>query len=492
MIRRLGLHLSDVHIAVGGIVVLAVVFSPLPLWAKIVASLVVVAIAAVRFDRWPVSEWVARAIASRRQPQLPATSEADLGAIAFPGEDVAVRWEGDELVGLVAVVARPLTPTVVVAGEALHDDVIDTRLVQESLQRSGIEVTADIVSAGWRVSSSAPAAVSGWGEELLGADPAPGFRRSWIEVRVDPTKVWRDCRWRGEGLSGVAAAVVSVATRLADDLAEAGVDARPAASFALFDELTQHNEDIVAQQWSGLRLKAAYTTVFTAPGPNDWWSARAVRTVTRTRVRVGQVPQSVVALTTLRPIERDPDGWTRLRGVQMQALRGDVDVAGSHQLLPVGSAGVLVGRTALDGAPVYVPFDAADSSMLISDTELALRMAVRACAAGAQMCLPQDMAPAAAALGVLAGPKPHYRWPGSGATTWLSRSRDGHEITLRPLMIELPVGPMPLRSVDAREDAVIGVRLASRDGHSGRGERDGSKLAAGYGRRGNVIERSSR
>lgn len=492
MIRRLGLHLSDVHIAVGGIAVLAAIFSPLPLWAKIVVSLVIVAVAVVRFDQWPVSEWVARAIASRRPPQLPATSEADLGAIAFPGEDVAVRWEGDELVGLVAVVARPLTPTVVVVGEALHDDVIDTRAVQDSLRRSGIDATADIVSAGWRVSSSAPAAVSGWGEELLGADPAPGFRRSWIEVRVDPTRVWQDCRWHGAGLSGVAAAVVSVATRLADDLAQAGVDARPAASFELFDELTQHNEEIVSQAWSGLRLKAAYTTVFTAPGPNDWWSARAVRTVTRTRVRVGQVPQSVVALTTLRPIERDPDGWTRLRGVQLQALRGDVDVPGSHQSLPVGSAGVLVGRTALDGAPVYVPFDAADSALLISDTELALRMAVRACAAGAQMCLPQDMAPAAAALGVLAGPKGHYRWPGGGVTTWLSPHPDAQEITLRPLMIELPRGPMPLRPVDAREDAVIGVRLASREGHSGRDERGGAKLAAGYGRRSKVIEGRSR
>lgn len=512
MIRRFGVQLSEVHIAIGGLLILAVVFSPLPLWAKIVLSLLIAAVCLVKFDGWLPSYWLGRVIATRRTPQEPVPSEAELGAIAFPGEDVATRWEGDELVALVAVTAALASPTVVVAGQALHKDVIDTRLVQESLRRSGLGpdgVCADIVSAGWRVSPTAPAPIFGWGQELLGADPAPGLRRSWIEVRVNPQQVLARTRWRGEGLEAVCNAAVSAATRIADDQAAAGVDARPAASFELLDELTGRGEQVVEQQWSALRLEAGYTTVFAAPGgPDVWWSQRAVRTVTRTRVRVGEDPQSVVALTTLRPIERDPAGWTRLRGVQLPALRGQVPVAGEHHRLPVGSAGVLVGRTALDGAAVYVPFDAAEMSLLINNEDLALRMAVRACAAGAQLHLPQTMATVAAALGVPAGPQPHYRWPGSGVNTWLT-PRAEVEITLSPLSIVLPFAPhqkpkakdeekakkpptLPLQAVNAREEAVIGIRLSARSPQVAAVEDEGQQMAGNHGKWNQVIERRTR
>lgn len=496
MIRRFGVQLSEVHITVGALLILAVVFSPLPLWAKIVVSLLVAAISLVSFDGWLASYWLRRAVATRIKPRVPAPSETELGAIAFPGEDVAVRWDDDELVALVAVTAATASPTVVVNGQALHNDVIDTRLVQESLRRSdlGTEgVCADVVSAGWRVSPTAPAPIFGWGQELLGADPAPALRRSWIEVRVIPHLVLAHTRWRGQGIQAVANGLVSAATRIADEQARVGVDARPAVSFSQFDELTGRNEQIVAQQWSALQLAAGYTTVFAAPGgPDVWWSQRAIRTVTRTRVRVDQDPQSVVALTTLQPIERDPAGWTRLRGVQLPALRAQVPVAGEHHLLPVGSAGVLVGRSALDGAAVYVPFDAAEMSLLINNEDLALRMAVRACAAGAQLHLPQSMAAVAAALGVPAGPKPHYRWPGSGMNTWLTARTGGVEITLSPMMIALPSAPMPLQSVNAREESVIGIRLAPRSPQIVAVENDGQQLAGSYGKWNKAIERRTR
>lgn len=496
MIRRFGVKLSEIHITIGGLLVLAVVFSPLPLWAKIVVAVIIAAVCLVSFDGWLASYWLARAVANRRAPKDAAPSETELGSIAYPGEDVAVRWDDDELVALVAVTAAPAAPTVVVGGQALHNDVIDTRVVQESLRRSrlGTEgVCADVVAAGWRVCPTAPAPIYGWGQELLGADPAPALRRSWIEVRVKPQVVLARTRWRGKGIRGVANGLVSAASRIADDQARVGVDARPAATFAQFDELTGRNEQIVAQQWSALRLETGYTTVFAAPGgPDVWWSQRALRTVTRTRVRVGQDPQSIVALTTLQPIERDPAGWNRLRGVQLPALRGQVEVPGEHLRLPVGSAGVLVGRTALDGAAAYVPFDAAELTLLINDEDLALRMAVRACAAGAQLHLPQDMAAVAAALGVPAGLQPHYKWPGTGVNTWLTTRTGGMAITLSPLTITLPSGPMYLQSVNAREEAVIGIRLSSRSPQIVADENDGQQLAGSYGKWNKAIERRTR
>lgn len=497
VIRRFGLHLSEAHLAIGAIAVLAVVFSPLQVWAKVLLALPIALLSLVSFDGWLFTGWIGRALGIRRPTREQAPSETDRGSIAFPGEDVAVRWDGPDLVGLVAVHARPLGATVVVNGQALHDDVVDTRVVEESLRRSGIDAIADIVSPGYRVAPSAPGPVYGWGEELLGADPAPALRRMFIEIRVDPTEVYRQTRWRGEGLKAVANAVVSVATRVADDLSAVGVDARPAATFDLYDQLTGRGEVITEQQWSALRLKTGYTTMFYTPGgPDVWWSVRALRTVTRTRVRVGHLPSTVVALTTHRPIERDPNGWTRLRGIQLEALRRHSDVPGEHLRLPVGSAGVLVGRTALDGSAMYVSFDTAEASLQINDAqplsqELALRIAVRASAAGAQLCLPNDMGAVAAALRAPTGQQPHYRWPGAHAATWLGTHRSGPQVTLSPLMIELPTGQYALQPVNAREEAVIGVRIPAPGEHIAQDEKGGSQLAGGYGKWSKAIERSN-
>ncbi|OHV03527.1 type VII secretion protein EccE [Mycobacterium talmoniae] len=443
-----------------GLVVVAVAVMGLPVWVKVGVGIPVVLLAVVTVNDRLASEWVALTMKNRRDGRLPQVSAAELGSVALPGEDVAVRWEGEDLVALIALHPQPFTPTIVVAGKALHDDVVDSAVVEDLLACWGPEFTADIVSAGWRVARSAPLAVYGQCEQQLGADPCPGFRRSWVVVRVCPARLPVSVTgWRGGGVVGAANALVAAATRVAEGLSKQGVDARLARSFARFDELA--GVEVVSRQWSTLRGSSSYTTVYSAPGgPDQWWSVRADRTVTRLRVAPGCVPRSVVALTTVRRMDRDPKGWIRLRGNQLEALSGSTPVADRHHRVPVGSAGILVGRAPADQSPVYVAFDAGECGLSCGDSGMFVQLVVRAAAAGAAVCLPPGFEAVAAGVGTTVDTRACIVWPGAGVRTWLVTARAPQIIAVSPAMVVLPRGRIPIEAVHGREDAVLGVRAA--------------------------------
>lgn len=462
MKHRFGLQSSESapHWAVAGLVILAVFHTGWPLWLKLILAVVVCALAVVTFDDRLASRWLALAVGNRRRPEVPHVSEAEVGSVLLPGEDVGVRWEGDDLVALVALNPWAWTPTTVVNGHAITDDTIDTALVEKVLAEAGFDVVADVISAGWRVARTAPMSVHGWYEQSIGLDPAPAFRRSWVLLRVDPKRVWPVSRWRGtDGIAACASALTAAATRMAETLSREGVDARVASSYALFDELTGIAEPIVAQQWSSVRRRSSFTTVFSVPGgPDKWWSIRADRTVTRTRVVVGQPPRSTVALTTVRPIERDPVGWIRLRGTQVRALSGDTPVIDEHRRLPIGSAGLLVGNSA-EGGSVYVPFDGAECGLQYSDPATLVHVAVAAAAAGATVSLPRGYEAVAAGVGGTVSDQACVQWPGQGARTWLVRHQVKQVISLQPRMIALDRSRISLQPLPSRAETAIGIRI---------------------------------
>ncbi|TEA09131.1 ESX-1 secretion system protein EccE1 [Mycobacteroides salmoniphilum] len=466
--------------AIAAVVVQTVMITNWPLWVKIALSLIVAVLAVVAIDQRLASRWLKLAVRNRRPAQMPTIAGEQVGCIALPGEDVALRWEGDELVALIALHPNPFTPTIVVGGRTIHDDCVDSALVEKLLARSGPEFSADIVSAGWRVARSAASAVSGQYEQMIGTDPCPAFRRSWILVRVDPVALPMSTTfWRGGGLRGAANALVSAATRLAMGLSGAGVDARLAPNFKSYIELT--GVGAVQRSWTTLRQPGSCTTVFSAPGgPDSWWSERADRTVARLRVQTGQAPRSVVALTTSRPIERDPDGWIRLRGTQFEALRGFTPVRDVHHEIPVGSAGILVGQTvpsaaAPTPAPVYVPFDGAEAALDVSDPALLLQFAFRAAAAGAGVCLPRGYEAQAAALNAPVDGYAVVHWPDPVGRTWLAGRTDVKQsVLLSVRRIVLPRGrgaavddeklSFAIQPINGAEDAVLGLRSPVQSG----------------------------
>ncbi|WP_235734306.1 type VII secretion protein EccE, partial [Mycolicibacterium austroafricanum] len=243
------------------------------LWLGITLGVLIGLASVVTIRGRRLTGWVAALFAWRRRHRQPppTPSEPAVGATVIPGDHVALRWQDDYLVSVIELVPRPFTPTVIVNGEAFTDDVVETRLVEDLLTAYCPDLEADIVSAGYRVGKTAPAALVALYEQVVGPYPAPASRRTWIVLRADPDKTRKSALRRNEGVAGLAQYLVSSTTRIADHLASKGVDARPARSFDDFDRATEISFE--RETWSMVKGRSTFTAAYHAPGgPDVWWS----------------------------------------------------------------------------------------------------------------------------------------------------------------------------------------------------------------------------
>ncbi len=420
-------------------------------WGGIALTAVGAVVAFVTFFGRRITGWVATVYAWLRRHRKPpdTPSEPVVGAIVKPGDHVAVRWRREHLIAVIELRPRPFTPTVVVDGKAHTDDVLDTRLLEELLAVHCPDLEADVVSAGYRVGKTATADVVNLYQQVIGADPAPANRRTWIMLRADPEHTQKSALRRDTGVAGLARYLVASATRIADNLASSGVDAVCGRSFDDYDHATDIG--FVREKWSMIKGRDAYTAAYTAPGgPDLWWSARADHTITRVRIAPGMPPQTTVLLTTVgKP--KTPRGFSRLFGGQRPALQGQNLVANRHCQLPIGSAGVLVGETA-SRYPVYMPFDDVDVSINLGDAQTFTQFAVRAAAAGAIVTVGAHFERFAGLIGAHVGPVAKVAWP--NATTYLGPHPGVDRVILRHNVIGTPRHRgLPIRRVSPPEES---------------------------------------
>ncbi|SEH56710.1 type VII secretion protein EccE [Mycolicibacterium rutilum] len=412
----------------------------------LIALAVVVTVRGRRFTGWVAAVFAWR----RRHRNVPdRPSEPAVGATVMPGDHVAVRWHDDHLVAGIELVPRPFTPTVIVNGEAFTDDVVDTRLVENLIAAHCPDLEADVVSAGYRVGKTAPATLVSLYEQVIGPYPAPANRRTWIVLRADPETTRRSSLRRESGVAGLARYLVASATRIADQLASNGIDARPLRSFDDLDRATEISFE--RETWSAIKGRSTFTAAYSAPGgPDVWWSARADHTITRVRIRPGTAPTSTVLLTTLAN-PTTPRGFSCLFGGQRAALHGISPVTDRHYELPIGSAGVLVGETA-DRYPVYLPFDDVDVSINLGDARLFTQFIVRSAAAGAVITLLPQFSEFAAYVNARIGQVAKVAWP--NATTYLGPHPGIGRVVLRHNLIDTPRHKqLPIRLINPREES---------------------------------------
>ncbi|MBW0012707.1 MAG: type VII secretion protein EccE [Mycobacterium sp.] len=420
-------------------------------WAGPTVVAVALVVALVSFRGRRLTGWIAAVCAwlvrHRRPPEPP--SEPDVGATVQPGDHVAVRWQGKLLVALIELIPRPFTPTVIVDGRAHTDDTVDTRLLERLLSVHCPDLEADIVSAGYRVAKTAPAEVLSLYQQVIGRDPAPACRRTWIVMRADPRRARKSALRRDGGVTGLALYLVASTTRVADGLAGNGVDAVCCRSFDDFDHATEIS--FKRERWSAIRGAENFTTAYTAPGgPDVWWSEPADHTITRVRVVPGMAPQSTVLLTTKDKPKRPP-GFSRVSGAQRAALEGQTLVPDRHCQLPIGSAGVLVGETT-SHYPVYLPFDDVDASINLGDARTFVQFVIRATAAGGIVTLAPPFREFASLIGANVGPDTHVAWPNT--TTFIGRHPGVERVTLRHNAIGTPRHrQLPIRPISQPEES---------------------------------------
>ncbi|MGE2691883.1 type VII secretion protein EccE [Mycolicibacterium pulveris] len=429
-----------------------VVFAQLDLlWLGITLAVLIALAAVVTIRGRRITGWVAAVFAWRRRhrnvPERP--SEPAVGATVMPGDHVAVRWQDERLTSAIELVPRPFTPTVIVNGEAYTDDVIDTMLVERLLAAHCPDLEADVVSAGYRVGKTAPTALVSLYEQVVGPYPAPANRRTWIVLRADPEHTRKSSQRREAGVAGLARYLVSSATRIADQLASNGIDARVVRSFDAYDHATEISFE--RETWSAIKGRSTFTAAYSAPGgPDVWWSARADHTITRVRVRPGAAPTTTVLLTTLAN-PTTPRGFSCLFGGQRAAFHGISPVTDRHYELPIGSAGVLVGETA-DRYPVYMPFDDVDVSINLGDARLFTQFIVRSAAAGAVVTLLPQFGEFAGFVNGRIGEVAKVAWP--NATTYLGPHAGVGRVVLRDTFIGTPRHrQLPIRLINPREES---------------------------------------
>jgi type VII secretion protein EccE len=455
-----GLRLTTGHAIWAAVLMpacIALFLPPRQLWVGITLAAVIALAAVLTIRGRRLTGWVAAVFSWRRRhrnvPDLP--SEPAVGATVLPGDHVAVRWQDDYLVSAIELVARPFTPTVIVGGQAFTDDVLDTRLVEQLVAAHCPDLEADVVSAGYRVGKTAPASLVALYEQVIGPYPAPANRRTWIVLRADPELTRKSSQRRESGVAGLARYLVASATRIADQLASNGIDARPIRSFDDFDHATEISFE--RETWSAIKGRSTFTAAYSAAGgPDVWWSARADHTITRVRIRPGVAPTTTVLLTTLAN-PATPRGFSCLFGGQRAALQGISPVTDRHYELPIGSAGVLVGETA-DRYPVYMPFDDVDVSINLGDARLFTQFVVRSAAAGAVVTLGPQFHEFAGFVNGRIGQVAKVAWP--NATTYLGPHPGIGRVVLRNNFIDTPRHrQLPIRLINPREESRFQMAL---------------------------------
>ena len=421
------------------------------LWLGVMLSVLIAIFSVLTIRGRRLTGWI-RAVFSwrRRHRHSPdAASEPAVGSTVMPGDHVAVRWQGDYLLSVIELVPRPFTPSVIVNGNAITDDVVSTKLVEELLEAHCPDLEADIVSSGHRVGRTAPASLVALYEQVLGPYPAPANRRTWIVLRASPEQTQRSAHRRDSGVAGMARYLVASTTRIADQLSSNGIDARCGRSFDDYDKATEISFE--RETWSVIKGRSTFTAAYSASGgPDMWWSARADHTTTRVRVIPGMAPTSTVLLTTLAN-PTTPRGFSCLFGGQRAALQGISPVTDRHYELPIGSAGVLIGETA-DRYPVYMPFDNVDVTINLGDARLFTQFVIRSAAAGAVITLSPQFREFATLINGRVGRVPRVAWP--NATTYLGPHQGVGRVILRHNFIDTPRHrQLPINLINPREES---------------------------------------
>lgn len=201
-----------------------------PGWQGAVAGLVVALLLVAPIARGTTAP---RALALRGRFQrnrrrrtgksAPASLPAEPFDVPTPdGQQIGFRWNGATLLSLLKIDENPRALTVLEPGVTVSGEMVPVQALLDCLRQFDITLESiDIISQGAR--SAGHTDVAAVYDSVLGPLPAIAQRSVWIAVRFNPSRCAEAVRRRGGDRDGILRAATTATRRVANRLAEAGL-----------------------------------------------------------------------------------------------------------------------------------------------------------------------------------------------------------------------------------------------------------------------------
>lgn len=141
------------------------------------------------------------------------------------GLQIGFRWNGTTLLSLLKIDENPRALTVLEPGVTVSGEMVPVQALLDCLRQFDITLESiDIISQGAR--SAGHTDVAAVYDSVLGPLPAIAQRTVWIAVRFNPSRCAEAVRRRGGDRDGILRAATTATRRVANRLAEAGLQAQ--------------------------------------------------------------------------------------------------------------------------------------------------------------------------------------------------------------------------------------------------------------------------
>ncbi|OMB80023.1 type VII secretion protein EccE [Mycolicibacterium conceptionense] len=240
------------------------------------------------------------------------------------GQQIGFRWNGTTLLSLLRIDENPRALTVLEPGVTVSGEMVPVQALLDCLRQFDITLESiDIISQGAR--SAGHTDVAAVYDSVLGPLPAIAQRTVWIAVRFNPSRCAEAVRRRGGDRDGILRAATTATRRVANRLAEAGLQPQFLSASGIAAATNQLSDGValatVEETWEDCREGhfrlssfAVEPNMLTTAGLGLLWTVPSYSTTVCLSLREA-AEQDVVQVRGLVRFDSDVRVPTQLRGL---------------------------------------------------------------------------------------------------------------------------------------------------------------------------------
>lgn len=240
------------------------------------------------------------------------------------GQQIGFRWNGTTLLSLLRIDENPRALTVLEPGVTVSGEMVPVQALLDCLRQFDITLESiDIISQGAR--SAGHTDVAAVYDSVLGPLPAIAERTVWIAVRFNPSRCAEAVRRRGGDRDGILRAATTATRRVANRLAEAGLQPQFLSASGIAAATNQLSDGValatVEETWEDCREGhfrlssfAVEPNMLTTAGLGLLWTVPSYSTTVCLSLREA-AEQDVVQVRGLVRFDSDVRVPTQLRGL---------------------------------------------------------------------------------------------------------------------------------------------------------------------------------